>query len=119
MKYHINIAISRQDVSQKVETKTAEECCKHFFRFFVHGRMGKAFIDPRRPSSVQDHTTSEGAPLSPSLYTVLPPADLSPEEQQLLGFMPKRDDFERVRCSSHACSESSLLKDEYHLLSGL
>ena len=35
-------------------------------------------------------------PLSPSLSAVLPPIELSIQEQQELGYMPLRDDFERV-----------------------
>ena len=35
-------------------------------------------------------------PLSPSITTPLPPLELSSQEQQELGYMPLRDDFERV-----------------------
>lgn len=35
-------------------------------------------------------------PLSPSITMPLPPLDLPPQEQQELGYMPHRDDFERV-----------------------
>jgi hypothetical protein len=36
-------------------------------------------------------------PLSPSITTPLSPLDLSLQEQRELGYMPLRDDFERVR----------------------
>ena len=53
----------------------------------------------RLPVAV-DHTVSDGAgPLSPSL-TMGPgmaPLQLEPEQAAQLGYMPLRDDFERVR----------------------
>lgn len=36
-------------------------------------------------------------PLSPSLSMPLKPVDISIEEQQELGYMPLRDDFEKVQ----------------------
>ncbi len=36
-------------------------------------------------------------PLSPSLSAKLPPIDLTLPEQHELGYMPLRDDFERVK----------------------
>lgn len=36
-------------------------------------------------------------PLSPSLTIPQPPVELTPQEVTELGYMPLRDDFERVR----------------------
>lgn len=36
-------------------------------------------------------------PLSPSLTSRLPPLDVTVEEAAQLGYMPLRDDFERVK----------------------
>ncbi|XP_023212956.1 transcriptional adapter 2-beta-like [Centruroides sculpturatus] len=37
----------------------------------------------------------EGGPLSPSLSIPLPPLELTTQEQQELGYLPNRDDFEK------------------------
>ena len=45
-----------------------------------------------------DHTLpNANAPLSPSITSRLPPLAIQPEETLELGYMPQRDDFERVR----------------------
>ena len=43
-----------------------------------------------------DHTCPDNAPLSPSITSRLPPLAIQPEETLELGYMPQRDDFERV-----------------------
>jgi len=43
-----------------------------------------------------DHCHCVSGPLSPTLTKPLPPADLTLDEQHILGYMPLRDDFERV-----------------------
>ena len=43
-----------------------------------------------------DHLHCVSGPLSPTLTKPLPPADLTLDEQHILGYMPLRDDFERV-----------------------
>lgn len=43
-----------------------------------------------------DQTKSDHGPLSPDLTSKLPPLDITPEEATQLGYMPQRDDFERV-----------------------
>ena len=38
----------------------------------------------------------EEGPLSPSITTPLPSVDMTSQEQRELGYLPLRDDFERV-----------------------
>lgn len=46
--------------------------------------------------SATDHTCPDNAPLSPSITSRLPPLSIQVEETLELGYMPQRDDFERV-----------------------
>ncbi|KAK7504103.1 hypothetical protein BaRGS_00004407, partial [Batillaria attramentaria] len=83
------------DVSGHVETRTATECEEHYVKYYIQGNIGKATFPSEFGSRVTDHTCPHGEPLSPSITTPLPPMELSLQEQQELGYMPLRDDFER------------------------
>lgn len=67
---------------------------EHYVTMYIHGNLGKACIPDNIPNRVTDHTCPSGGPLSPSLTTPLPPLDISLVEQQQLGYMPLRDDYE-------------------------
>ena len=84
-----------QDISEKVEDKSADECQDHYVTFFVQGVVGKSTLPTEFTKKVRDHTTQDGGPLSPSLTSPLPPVNVSLQEQHLLGYMPLRDDFIR------------------------
>ncbi len=55
-----------------------------------------------------DHTCPDNAPLSPSITSRLPPLAIQPEETLELGYMPQRDDFERV-CHKNVTTRNFLL----------
>lgn len=87
------------DIANAVETRTADECCERYLSVYVGNFFGRCTwnaID-RNAYVVQDHTCTHNQPLSPSLS--LPEkhkiVDISREQQIRLGYMPKRDDFER------------------------
>lgn len=67
---------------------------EHYVAMYIHGNLGKACIPDSIPNRVTDHTCPSGGPLSPSLTTPLPPLDIALAEQQQLGYMPLRDDYE-------------------------
>lgn len=70
----------------------------HFITHYVKGCVGKVVWKSVSPDtySPTDHTCSRNGQLSPSLTAPLPVIpDLTLAEQQHLGYMPKRDDFER------------------------
>lgn len=75
-------------------SRTPQEVMKHYVTMYIHGNLGKACIPDNIPNRVTDHTCPSGGPLSPSLTTPLPPLDISLAEQQQLGYMPLRDDYE-------------------------
>ena len=50
-----------------------------------------------RPN-LSDTSNYDKGPLSPSLSSRLLPLDVTPERAAQLGYMPLRDDFERVCC---------------------
>lgn len=87
------------DIANAVETRTPEECCERYLSVYVENFFGRTTwnaID-RNAYTVHDHTCTYNQPLSPSLS--LPEknkiVDISKEQQLRLGYMPKRDDFER------------------------
>ncbi|XP_030636669.1 transcriptional adapter 2-beta isoform X1 [Chanos chanos] len=75
-------------------SRTPQEVMEHYVSMYIHGNLGKACIPDSIPNRVTDHTCPSGGPLSPSLTTPLPPLDVSVIEQQQLGYMPLRDDYE-------------------------
>lgn len=87
------------DISNLVSTRSAEECCERYLNVYVQSFFGRCTwnaID-RELYTVKDHTCKHDQPLSPSLS--LPErekiVDIGREQQIRLGYMPKRDDFER------------------------
>lgn len=81
------------DISDHVGTKLGPDVQFHFEDVFLRKNIGKVTL-PRSSSSIVDHSLQNGL-LSPSLTTPLEPIDLPVSEQQELGYMPHRDDFER------------------------
>lgn len=75
-------------------SRTPQEVMDHYVSMYIHGNLGKACIPDSIPNRVTDHTCPSGGPLSPSLTTPLLPLDISVAEQQQLGYMPLRDDYE-------------------------
>lgn len=75
-------------------SRSPQEIMEHYVTMYIHGNLGKACIPDSIPNRVTDHTCPSGGPLSPSLTTPLPPLDISLVEQQQLGYMPLRDDYE-------------------------
>ncbi|KAG7220164.1 hypothetical protein INR49_028004 [Caranx melampygus] len=67
-------------------SRTPQEVMEHYVTMYIHGNLGKACIP--------DNIPNRRGPLSPSLTTPLPPLDISLAEQQQLGYMPLRDDYE-------------------------
>lgn len=75
-------------------SRTPQEVMEHYVTMYIHGNLGKACIPDSIPNRVTDHTCPSGGPLSPSLTTPLPPLEINLAEQQQLGYMPLRDDYE-------------------------
>lgn len=65
---------------------------------FLEGSIGRVIWEPAydmRPH-LTDLTIPDEGPLGPKSMANLPPLDITPEEATLLGYMPQRDDFEKV-----------------------
>lgn len=87
--------VFQEDMAAHVgASRTPQEVMEHYVTMYIHGNLGKACIPDNIPNRVTDHTCPSGGPLSPSLTTPLPPLDISLVEQQQLGYMPLRDDYE-------------------------
>ncbi|XP_071963533.1 transcriptional adapter 2-beta-like [Antedon mediterranea] len=84
-----------EGIASNIGTKTAKQAMEHYTEFLVHSNIGKVTIPTSFDIKVQDHTGPIDGPLSPSLRSTLKPIEILLEEQQQLGFMPLRDDFER------------------------
>lgn len=88
------------DISLYIPDKTTEEIKRHFVECYIKGNLGKLTWDSikSKVNTVVDHTSNgniEG-PLSNILIQSLPPINhLTPAQQQQLGYMANRDDFER------------------------
>lgn len=96
-----------EDIAKHVGTKHPHECVKHYGSIFIQGNIGKCTLSKELICNVTDHS-SPGGPLSPSMSTIVPPADLAPHEQKALGYMPLRDDYEREFNNVAESSISSL-----------
>ncbi|RWS17473.1 transcriptional adapter 2B-like isoform X1 [Dinothrombium tinctorium] len=86
------------DIAEYINSHTATEAKNHFFDYYVEGTIGRLTWNSvqANESGVKDHTATKCGALSPSLTAPLPSTpDLTIQEQQFLGYMPKRDDFER------------------------
>lgn len=89
------LVLCQEDMAAHVgASRTPQEVMEHYVTMYIHGNLGKACIPDSIPNRVTDHTCPSGGPLSPSLTTPLPPLDISLVEQQQLGYMPLRDDYE-------------------------
>jgi transcriptional adapter 2-beta len=80
---------------------------------YLDGNIGKAtWAESRdRQPMLIDHVPEDNGPLSPLVISRLPPLDATPEEAQLLGYKPHRDDYEREYDMSAEQLVSSLQLD--------
>ncbi|XP_029676462.1 transcriptional adapter 2B isoform X1 [Formica exsecta] len=87
-----------EDISTHIETRTPEEAKEEYIARYLNGNIGKHTWPPTESyvPNLTDQTKSDHGPLSPDLTSKLPPLDITPEEATQLGYMPQRDDFERV-----------------------
>ncbi|KAL8617322.1 hypothetical protein ACOMHN_065567 [Nucella lapillus] len=83
------------EVSGHVKTRKPEDCEEHFSSYYVTGNIGKATFPPEASGHTTDLSCPVGGPVSPASVQLLPPLELTLQEQQELGFMPLRNDFER------------------------
>lgn len=81
------------DIADHIVTKSADDVKQHYDDIFVSKNIGEATL-PRRLNDIEDHTLDDGQ-LSQCLMDPPDPLDLPVSEQQELGYMPYRDDFER------------------------
>lgn len=74
------------------------EAKEEYIARYLDGNIGKHTWPPTESykPNLTDQTKSDHGPLSPDLTSRLPPLDITPEEAAQLGYMPQRDDFERV-----------------------
>lgn len=74
------------------------EAKEEYIARYLDGNIGKHTWPPTESykPNITDQTKSDHGPLSPDLTSRLPPLDITPEEAAQLGYMPQRDDFERV-----------------------
>jgi hypothetical protein len=81
---------------------TAEAKEKYISRYLGGsiGRLTWPAAASSRPN-LSDQTNPDCGPLSPTLTARLPPLDVTPDEAVLIGYMPHRDDFERVCLCVH------------------
>lgn len=79
------------------------EAKEEYISRFLEGNIGKVTwlsANNSRPL-LTDLSQSDDGPLSPEQINKLPPLDVTPDEAAQLGYMPLRDDFDKV-CSYDA-----------------
>ncbi|CAG5123624.1 unnamed protein product [Candidula unifasciata] len=94
-----------------LETRTTTECEDHYRRFYINGAIGGATLQEVPRPNITDHTATNGVlagPLSPSLTIPVTPLEVGLQQQQELGYMPYRDDFEREHDNDAEALISSL-----------
>lgn len=76
----------------------ATDARNKYISSYIEGNIGRVSWKPamERLQLPIEHTTTDTGPLSPTLGSSLPSQPLSLEENTILGYMPHRDDFERV-----------------------
>lgn len=74
------------------------EARNKYISSYIDGAIGRASWKPalERLQLPIEHTVPDTGPLSPTLGSSLPSQPPSTEENTILGYMPHRDDFERV-----------------------
>lgn len=87
------------DVSAFIGIYSPDEVREHFCNYYVYGNIGKQTWDVQRNTKleIKDHTCDD-RPISPSFISSTHQPDtisIEPYQQQQLGYMSKRDDFER------------------------
>lgn len=82
------------DVADHIGTKTGKETSEHYNEQFISGIVGQATVESFK-NKIVDHTTADQEVLSPTLRHPPEPVEMSVTEQQELGYMPLRDDFEK------------------------
>ncbi|MPC10926.1 Transcriptional adapter 2B [Portunus trituberculatus] len=87
-----------EDIARHIETRTPEDARNKYISSYIEGNIGRVSWKPamERLQLPIEHTTTDTGPLSPTLGSSLPTQPLSSEENTILGYMPHRDDFERV-----------------------
>ena len=70
-----------------------------YVKRFVNGTIGQMTWNncPERVGPPVDLTASDSGPLSPNWTQRLAPLEISDEEAASLGYMHKRDDYEKVK----------------------
>lgn len=82
----------------KKENSIIAEAKEEYTARYLDGNIGKHTWPPTESyvPNLTDQTKTDHGPLSPDLTSRLPPLDITREEAAQLGYMPQRDDFERV-----------------------
>lgn len=82
-----------EDIADHIGTKTDEEAKSHFEEVYLCKNIGKATL-PKTTSDIPDHSLHDGC-FSPTIAKPPDPIDIPMSEQQEVGYMMLRDDFER------------------------
>ncbi|CAB3983063.1 Transcriptional adapter 2-beta [Paramuricea clavata] len=82
------------DIADHIGTKTFTETQDHYNGCYIEGHVGKVTI-PEFVCKITDHTTTSTGELSPTLTHPPETLDMTLSEQQDLGYLPFRDDFDK------------------------
>lgn len=104
-----------EEIGKHLPNRTAEECMQHYHSYYIYGNLGKNTFTTNLKNKLEslplnnltsnstngssEHNDLLKQGLANSTFNpntvLLPPIEMSHEEQRALGYMPLRDDFER------------------------
>ncbi|XP_076305994.1 transcriptional adapter 2-beta-like isoform X1 [Tachypleus tridentatus] len=77
-----------EGIAQHFKDRSLEDVRDHYIDMYIYGNIGEASWPLQTLHTVTDQTFSSNDEI------LLPPEELTPQEQKELGYLPKRDDFE-------------------------
>lgn len=83
------------EISDHIDMRTAEEARDEYYKHFLDGNVGQETWKRAYEKRETLVDLSKDEPPPPPLLPALPPLDITPEEASLLGYIPRRDDFEK------------------------
>jgi hypothetical protein len=123
-----------EEIAKHIPPRSPEECMQHYHSYYIYGNLGKNTFNANNlkleshtdtlsliSSSSSSNKLNQESSSQLATTVLLPPIEMSIEEQRALGYMPLRDDFEREykNNAESLLSNLSIANNQHSLLSNL
>jgi hypothetical protein len=123
-----------EEIAKHIPPRSPEECMQHYHSYYIYGNLGKNTFNSNNlkleshtdtlsliSSSSSSNKSNQESSSQLATTVLLPPIEMSIEEQRALGYMPLRDDFEREykNNAESLLSNLSIANNQHSLLSSL